>query len=117
MYGINSEPPKNCLDCPLCQGEYGKGNEKSYCAINPKVKLKYRGSRPKECPIIVDPLPQWQIEFLTALIEKTKGECRTCIHRDPEDKKCDCGAQERQGCSFPVRNNYYCKFYEKGGAE
>lgn len=70
MYGINSEPPKNCLDCPLCQGEYGPGNEKSYCAINPKVKLKYRGSRPKECPIIVDPLPQWQIEFLTALINK-----------------------------------------------
>lgn len=70
MYGINSEPPKNCLDCPLCQGEYGKGNEKSYCAINPKVKLKCRGSRPKECPIIADPLPQWQIEFLSALINK-----------------------------------------------
>ena len=52
MYGINSDPPKNCLYCPLCQGEYGPGNEKSYCAINPKVKLKYKGSRPKECPII-----------------------------------------------------------------
>ena len=52
MYGINSEPPKNCFYCPLCQGEYGPGNEKSYCAIKPKVKLKYKGSRPKECPII-----------------------------------------------------------------
>lgn len=52
MYGINSEPPKNCLDCPLCQGEYGPGNEKSYCAIKSKIKLKYKGSRPKECPII-----------------------------------------------------------------
>ena len=52
MYGINSEPPKNCLYCPLCQGEYGPGNEKSYCVIKPKVKLKYKGYRPKECPII-----------------------------------------------------------------
>lgn len=51
MYSINSKPPKNCLDCPLCQGEYGKGNEKSYCAIKPNVKLKYKGFRPKECPI------------------------------------------------------------------
>ena len=52
MYSINSDPPKNCFYCPLCQGEYGPGNEKSYCAIKPKVKLKYKGSRPKECPII-----------------------------------------------------------------
>lgn len=76
MYGINSEPPKNCLRCPLCQGEYGGGNEKSYCAINPKAKLKYKGYRPKECPIIVDPLPQWQmqIEFLSALIKEIKTQ-------------------------------------------
>ena len=46
-----------------------------------------------------------------------QGECRTCIHRDPEDKKCDCGGQERLGCPFPVRADYYCKYYEKGGAE
>ena len=74
MYGINSEPPKNCLDCPLCQGEYGPGNEKSYCAIKPKVKLKYRGSRPKECPIIADPLPRWQTEFIMALCENAKKQ-------------------------------------------
>ena len=73
MYGINSETPKNCLDCPLCQGEYGKGNEKSYCAIKSKVKLKYRGSRPKGCPIIVDPLPQWQIEESEIIKAYTKG--------------------------------------------
>lgn len=49
--------------------------------------------------------------------EKTRGECRTCRHRDPEDKKCDCGGMERQGCRFPVRDDYFCKFYEKGGEE
>lgn len=46
-----------------------------------------------------------------------QGECKTCRHRDPEDKKCDCGGQERQGCMFPVSDDYFCKFYEKGGAE
>ena len=52
-----------------------------------------------------------------ALEERPQGECRTCIHRDPEDKKCDCGGIERQGCPFPVSDDYFCKFYEKGGAE
>lgn len=49
--------------------------------------------------------------------ERPQGECRTCRHRDPKDKKCDCGGQERQGCPFPVSDDYFCKFYEKGGAE
>ena len=48
---------------------------------------------------------------------RPQGECKTCRHRDPEDKKCDCGGQERQGCLFPVSDDYFCKFYEKGGAE
>ena len=48
--------------------------------------------------------------------ERPHGECKTCRHRDPEDKKCDCGGLERQGCSFPVSDDYFCKFYEKGGA-
>lgn len=49
--------------------------------------------------------------------EIPQGECKSCRHRDPEDKKCDCGAIERQGCPFPVSNDYYCKHYEKGDAE
>ena len=50
-------------------------------------------------------------------VARPQGECRTCRHRDPEDKKCDCGGQERQGCPFPVSDDYFCKFYEKGGAK
>ena len=49
--------------------------------------------------------------------ERPQGECESCRHRDTEDKKCDCGGQERQGCPFPVSDDYYCKYYEKGGAE
>lgn len=49
--------------------------------------------------------------------DRPQGECKTCRHRDPEDKKCDCGGLERQGCPFPVSDDYFCKFYEKGGAK
>lgn len=45
--------------------------------------------------------------------ERPKGKCKTCSHRDPEDKKCDCGGLERVGCQFPVSDNYYCKYYER----
>lgn len=69
------------------------------------------------------PLPDFKEGYKQAIrdgktnFSRPQGECRTCRHRDPEDKKCDCGALERQGCPFPVSDNYFCKFYEKGGAE
>ncbi len=36
--------------------------------------------------------------------------CRDCRHRDPEDHKCECGEMERQGCPFPVDDDYFCKY-------
>lgn len=39
--------------------------------------------------------------------------CEECKHRDPEDKKCDCGMFERQGCIFPVADDYFCKYGER----
>lgn len=39
--------------------------------------------------------------------------CGECKHRDPEDKKCDCGMFERQGCIFPVADDYFCKYGER----
>lgn len=39
--------------------------------------------------------------------------CGECKHRDPEDKKCDCGQMERQGCIFPVSDDYSCKYGER----
>lgn len=61
--------------------------------------------------------PDGQYEVVPLVSGGPQGECRTCRHRDPEDKKCDCGGLERQGCPFPVSDDYFCKFYEKGGAE
>lgn len=39
--------------------------------------------------------------------------CKDCVHRDPEDHKCDCGGLERQGCPFEVDDDYYCKYGER----
>ena len=39
--------------------------------------------------------------------------CKECKHRDPEDKKCDSGMLERQGCIFPVDDDYFCKYGER----
>lgn len=39
--------------------------------------------------------------------------CKDCVHRDPEDKKCDCGLLARQGCPFPVGDNYFCGYGER----
>ncbi len=41
--------------------------------------------------------------------------CKNCIYRDPEDKKCECGALERAGCIFPVADDYYCAYGKKVG--
>lgn len=38
--------------------------------------------------------------------------CKDCRHRDPEDCKCDCGGVERQGCPFPVDDDYFCAYGE-----
>ena len=39
--------------------------------------------------------------------------CKECRHRDPEDRKCDCGGMERQGCPFPVDDDYFCAYGEQ----
>lgn len=75
---------------------------KAECNINTTIKEAF--TRGFELGLKKAPAPQ-------------QGECKSCRHRDPEDKKCDCGAKERQGCPFPVSDDYFCKFYEKGGAE
>lgn len=43
--------------------------------------------------------------------------CKDCVHRDPEDKKCDCGSNARQGCPFPVDDNYFCGYGERRDGE
>ena len=35
--------------------------------------------------------------------------CKECIHRDPEDKKCDCSFQARGGI-FPMEDDDFCSY-------
>lgn len=52
---------------------------------------------------------QWVSE-LPAVDAVPVVRCRECVHRDPEDKKCDSGELERAGCIFPVDDDYFCKW-------
>lgn len=38
--------------------------------------------------------------------------CKDCIHRDPEDKKCDCSFQAKGGM-FPMDDNDFCSYGER----
>lgn len=38
--------------------------------------------------------------------------CKDCIHRDPEDKKCDCSFQARGGI-LPMDDDDFCSYGEK----
>lgn len=38
--------------------------------------------------------------------------CRECIHRDPEDKKCD-GSFQAKGGIFPMSDDDFCSYGER----
>lgn len=56
-------------------------------------------------------------EDLSEMVEAAIVRCKDCIHRDPEDKKCDCGKMERVGNSFAVHDDYFCAYGERQEAE
>lgn len=75
--------------------------------------------KPISCDDCIVPLSK--CDFLQVRADKCTlieiVECKDCIHRDPEDKKCDCGQMERQGCIFPVADDYFCKYGERRADE
>ena len=44
-------------------------------------------------------------------VTPTHGKCKDCKHRDPEDKKCDCGHPIQW--QLPREDNWYCADFEK----
>lgn len=46
-------------------------------------------------------------------VTPTHGTCKDCNHRDPEDKKCDCGHSIEW--QTPRPDNWYCADFEKRG--
>ena len=59
------------------------------------------------------------LEYSKSLVETAETadvvqivRCVDCIHRNPEDKKCDCSFQARGGI-FPMDDNDFCSYGEK----
>ena len=59
------------------------------------------------------------LEYSKSLVETAETadvvqvvRCKDCIHRDPEDKKCDCSFQARGGI-LPMDDDDSCSYGEK----
>lgn len=87
VYIPNMKKPKECGDCNFVQAFWDDKRWLFRCLVTDKIA--------EDCPLI---------EIVT---------CGECKHRDPEDKKCDSGMLERQGCIFPVDDDYFCKYGER----
>lgn len=100
MLIVDMPMPKSCWDCPLSEQieDWDDFNGSFYvaeCKLQyPKVVMidEHTRIRPDSCPI--------------------KGElvlCGECKHRDPEDKRCDCGGHEWvKGKILPVKDDWFC---------
>ena len=43
--------------------------------------------------------------------------CKDCKHRDPEDKKCDCGGMPWDTQILPVPDDWYCPYGERNESD
>lgn len=87
------EMPKCCFGnnpCPLANGETGTCNKLEF-----QEDCDTTEERPSNCPLV------------------EIGTCKDCKHRDPEDKKCDCG--HSIVWQTPRPDNWYCADFEKRG--
>lgn len=75
----------------------------------------------KQAKIDVIPNSLYTSEQVIALLDNlssvrpTHGTCKDCGHRDPEDKKCDCGHDIQW--QLPREDNWYCADFENRGNE
>ena len=102
MLIVDMKMPKSCDECPISNGfkipcPYGIDDGAGYDMFQ-AYKV---GKRPSWCPI--------------------KGElvrCGECKHRDPEDKRCDCGGHEWvKGKILPVEDDWFCADGERKDVE
>lgn len=67
-----------------------------------------KDGRKKGVDFVLDcPLP----DIPTADVQEVV-RCKDCLHRDPEDKKCDCSFQARGGI-FPMEDDDFCSCGER----
>ena len=71
----------------------------------------------EQAKIDVIPNTYYTSEQVIALLDNlspvlpTHGTCKDCSHRDPEDKKCDCGHDIQW--QLPREDNWYCADFKK----
>ena len=109
MLIVDIPMPIVCADCPICICLNGR--KPAYCkAVLVDDDNIVDGTMWKE----TDPnsIPDWC---------PIKGElvrCGECVHRDPEDKRCDCGGHEWViGKILPVADDFYCAEGERKSNE
>lgn len=129
------EMPKSCGDCKafVYYRQWAGDVGDCFCGIT-KNDAKANGKN-ADCPLVhvpkhgrlidADKLPKYTGYALSASDVAIAVEnaptvdavpvvlCRDCRHRDPEDHKCDSGEMERQGCPFPVHDDYFCAYGER----
>ena len=64
-----------------------------------------------EAQILVCDMKQAFLELPTADVVQVV-RCKDCIHRDPEDKKCDCSFQAKGGI-FQMDDDDFCSYGER----
>ena len=73
--------------------------------------IKHITSKYDECLSVGDVIEE--LDAIPAADVVPVVRCKDCRHRDPEDKKCDSGQTERQGCPFKVADDYFCAYGER----
>ena len=89
---LNADPDGNCPNC--IHDEHDCQYDRCWTLMDFCEKIEYLGYVPT-----ADVVPVVR--------------CKDCRHRDPEDHKCDSGGTERQGCPFPVHDDYFCAYGER----
>ena len=109
MLIIDMPMPIVCADCPICICL--NGMKPAYCkAVLVDDDNIVDGTMWKE----TDPnaIPNW------CPIKGGLVRCDECKHRDPEDKRCDCGGHEwMKGKILPVEDDWFCADGERKDGE
>lgn len=79
------------LAIAMCKRMYGTDFKRIFNHFIPKEETKCNSSE-------------------TTVVEVVR--CKDCIHRDPEDKKCDCSFQAKGGI-FPMNDDDFCSYGER----
>ena len=105
IYISGMQMPTSCGQCRFFAWSRGIGQ---HCAVASDITfhatidgMDVNYERNGDCPLV------------SAADVRHVVLCKDCRHRDPEDRKCDCGQLERAGCVFPVDDDYFCAYGER----